>query len=251
MIRERVTIAFVPTVHAAPMMAMEWPATTALRLLLTGGDVLHHAPAVKLPFDVVNNYGPTECTVVATSAVLKPGSHGAPPIGRPIAGASVYLLNEHGEQVPDGSTGEIYIGGSGVGRGYRNLPESTERSFLPDPFAGAPGARMYRTGDRGVRRPDGEIEFRGRLDRQTKIRGQRVELDEIGSILTHHPSIDFATAITNISEGGENQLVAYVLPKENACVPTARELQRAFAAQLAELHDPSHLCAIARAPVIA
>src|SRR3984885_1456 len=230
MIRERVTIAFVPTVHAAPMVAMEWPATTALRFLLTGGDVLHQGPAVQLPFDVVNNYGPTECTVVATSSVLKPGTTGAPPIGRPIAGASVYLLNEHGEQVPDGSTGEIYIGGGGVGRGYRNLPESAERSFLPDrfagaPVAGAPGARMYRTGDRGVRRPDGEIEFRGRVDRQTKIRGQRVELDEIGSVLAHHPSIEFAAAITNISEAGEKQLVAYVLPKEKACVPSARELQ--------------------------
>jgi amino acid adenylation domain-containing protein len=229
-IRERVTIAFVPTVHAAPMMAMEWPATTALRFLLTGGDVLHHGPAVQLPFDVVNNYGPTECTVVATSSVIKPGITGAPPIGRPIAGASVYLLNENGEPVPDGSTGEIYIGGGGVGRGYRNLPESAERSFLPDrfagaPVAGAPGARMYRTGDRGVRRPDGEIEFRGRADRQTKIRGQRVELDEIGSVLAHHPSIEFAAAITNISEAGEKQLVAYVLPKEKACVPTARELQ--------------------------
>ncbi len=224
-IRERVTIAFVPTVHAAPMMAMEWPATTALRFLLTGGDVLPHAPAVQLPFDVVNNYGPTECTVVATSSVLKPESPGAPPIGRPIAGATVYLLNEHGEQIPAGSTGEIYIGGAGVGRGYRNLPESTERNFLPDPFAGGPGARMYRTGDRGVRRRDGEIEFRGRLDRQTKIRGQRVELDEIGSVLTQHPSIEFAAAITNIAEGGENELVAFVLPKQNACVPTARELQ--------------------------
>jgi amino acid adenylation domain-containing protein len=225
-IRERVTIAFVPTVHAAPMIAMEWPAATALRLLLTGGDVLHRAPAVRLPFDVVNNYGPTECTVVATSSVVKPGSDGSPPIGRPIAGTSVYLLNEHGEQVPEGHCGEICIGGSGVGRGYRNLPDSTKRSFLPDPFAGVPLARMYRTGDRGVRRPDGEIEFRGRLDRQTKIRGQRVELDEIGSILTRHPSIDFATAITNISEGGENQLVAYVLPKRSACVPTAHELQK-------------------------
>jgi amino acid adenylation domain-containing protein len=229
-IRERVTIAFVPTVHAAPMMAMEWPATTALRFLLAGGDVLQHGPTAQLPFDVVNNYGPTECTVVATSSVLKPGTQGAPPIGRPIAGASVYLLNENGEQVPDGSTGEIYIGGGGVGRGYRNLPESSERSFLPDrfagaPVAGAPGARMYRTGDRGVRRPDGEIEFRGRLDRQTKIRGQRVELDEIGSVLAQHPSIDFATATTNISEAGEKQLVAYLLPKGNASVPTARELQ--------------------------
>jgi amino acid adenylation domain-containing protein len=226
MIQERVTIAFVPTVHATPMIAMEWPSTTALRLLLTGGDVLHQAPAVQLPFDVVNNYGPTECTVVATSSVLKPGSRGAPSIGRPIAGTSVYLLNEHGEKVPNGSIGEVYIGGNGVGRGYRNLSDSTERSFLPDPFARARDGRMYRTGDRGVRRPDGEIEFRGRLDRQTKIRGQRVELDEISSILTNHSSVDFATAITNISDGGENQLVAYILPKENARVPGAHELQK-------------------------
>src|SRR6202034_1884624 len=129
---------------------------------------------IPLPFDVVNNYGPTECTVVATSTVLKPGSLGAPPIGRPVAGTSVYLLNEQGEKVSHGSIGEIYIGGGGVGRGYRNLPESTEQGFLPDPFAGAPDARMYRTGDLGIRRSDGEIEFRGRLDRQTKIRGQRV-----------------------------------------------------------------------------
>jgi amino acid adenylation domain-containing protein len=230
MIRERITIAFVPTVHAAALMAMEWPATTALRVLLTGGDVLPHAPAVELPFEVVNNYGPTECTVVATSTVLKTGARGAPPIGRPIAGASVYLLNEHSEQVPDGSIGEIYIGGSGVGRGYRNLPELTGRSFLPDPFtgapvSGAPAARMYRTGDRGVRGLDGEIEFRGRLDRQTKIRGQRVELDEIASALNLHPSIDFATAITDTSDEGGNELVAYVLPKEEACVPSVQELQ--------------------------
>jgi amino acid adenylation domain-containing protein len=225
MIRERITIGFVPTVHVKTMMAMKWPATTALRLLLTGGEALHHAPPAHLPFQVANNYGPTECTVVATSSLLRSGSHGVPPIGRPIAGASVYLLNEEGEQVPDGSVGEIHIGGTGVGRGYRNLPDSSARSFLPDRFAGAPGARMYRTGDRGVRRPDGEIEFRGRLDRQTKIRGQRVELDEISGILTQHPSVDFATAITNSPNGGEAQLVGYVLPRKGARFPTATELQ--------------------------
>jgi len=225
MIRERVTIAFVPTVYAAPMIAMEWPAATPLRLLLTGGDVLQRAPAFQLPFDVVNNYGPTECTVVAASVVVKPGSLGTPPIGRPIAGTNIYLLNERGEEVHDGIVGEIYIGGGGVGRGYRNLRDSTERSFLADPFARVPGARMYRTGDRGIRRSDGEIEFRGRVDRQTKIRGQRVELDEIGSILTQHPSIAFATAITIIAEEGENQLVAYVLPKEDTSIPTVHELQ--------------------------
>jgi amino acid adenylation domain-containing protein len=239
LIRERVTIGFVPTVHAAPMMAMEWPTTTALRLLLTGGDALHHTPAVHLPFDVVNNYGPTECTVVATSSVLKPGSHGTPPIGRPIADTSVYLLNEQGQQVPDGTPGEIFIGGGGVGRGYRNLPDLTARCFLPDPFAGTTDARMYRSGDRGVRRPDGEVEFCGRLDRQTKIRGHRVELDEIDSILTQHPGIDFATAVTSISNAGENQLVAYVLPRENAWVPTARELQKHLLRSLPEYMIPA------------
>jgi amino acid adenylation domain-containing protein len=225
MIRERVTIGFVPTVHAAPMMAMEWPATTSLRFLLTGGDTLPYAPTAHLPFEVVNNYGPTECTVVATSHVLKTRPYGAPPIGRPITGASLYLLDEVSQPVPDGSTGEIYVGGNGVGRGYRNLTGLTERSFLPDRFSESPSGRMYRTGDRGVRRPDGEIEFLGRLDRQTKIRGQRVELDEIGSVLIRHPSIAFAVAIASVSQKGEKQLVAYVLPKEDAAVPTERELQ--------------------------
>jgi amino acid adenylation domain-containing protein len=247
MIRERLTIAFVPTVHAARMMAMEWPSTTALRVLLTGGDVLRHAPAVKLPFDVVNNYGPTECTVVATSTVVKPGSQGTPAtpaIGRPILGASLYLLNERGQQVADGSMGEIYVGGGGVGRGYRNLPESTQRNFVPDPFAGTPGTRMYRTGDRGLRRPDGEIEFRGRVDRQAKIRGQRVELDEIASVLSQYPSIDFATATSNVAEGGENELVAYVLAGKNGAgatlrVPTVRALQEHLRASLPDYMVPA------------
>jgi len=239
MIREGVTIGFVPTVHTEPMMALEWPSTTALRLLLTGGDALRNGPPVQLPFDVVNNYGPTECTVVATSAVLKPGLSGTPPIGYPIAGTSVYLLDEHGQPVPDGSLGEIYIGGSGVGRGYRNLPDVTERSFVPDPFAGAPGARMYRSGDRGVRRPDGQIEFRGRLDRQAKIRGQRVELDEIDNTLTYHPSVNFAAAMIANPDGGENQLVAYVLPKEHAPVPAVRELQEHLLRSLPDYMVPA------------
>jgi amino acid adenylation domain-containing protein len=225
MVRERVTIGVVPAVLGARLIAMEWPATTALRLLIIGGDALHHGPAAHLPFEVVNNYGPTECTVVSTWTVLQPGAEGTPPIGLPITGASVYLLNDNGDQVADGEIGEIYIGGSGVGRGYRNLPDVTERSFLPDPFVAAPGARIYRTGDRGMCRPDGNIEFRGRLDRQTKIRGHRVELDEISNLLHSHPSVDFATAITNVSEAGENQLVAYVLPKANVGMPSAHELQ--------------------------
>jgi amino acid adenylation domain-containing protein len=249
MIRERVTIAFVPTVYAMPMIAMEWPSTTALRFLLTGGDVLHRGAATGLPFEVVNNYGPTEGTVLATSAVLKPAALGAPPIGRAIAGASVYLLDEHGEPVPDGSCGEIYIGGAGVGRGYRNLPELTKRAFLPDPFAGTAHARMYRTGDRGVRRADGEIEFRGRFDRQTKIRGQRVELDEIGSILSQHPGVDFAIAVAGASPTGENQIVAHVLPKRDAAAPTVPELREHLARSLPAFMVPAAFVRLDALPV--
>jgi amino acid adenylation domain-containing protein len=226
LISERITVGFVPTIHAAAMMAMHWPVETALRYMLTGGDVLHQGPPLPLSFDVVNNYGPTECTVVATSSVLRPGADGAPPIGRAIVGATVYLLDERGEPVADGAIGEIYIGGNGVGRGYRNLPESTARCFVRDPFSPEQGKRMYRTGDRGRRRPDGEVEFCGRSDRQVKIRGQRVELDEVGSALSRHPAIEFAAVSLKASEAGENQLVAYVLPKEAGRLPSAQELQK-------------------------
>jgi amino acid adenylation domain-containing protein len=229
MLSERITIAFVPTVLAAPMVAEplagSWPRDAPLRLLLTGGDTLHRAPAASLPFQVVNNYGPTECTVVSTSTTLSPGAPGFPPIGRAIAGARVYLIDNHGAPVPDGQVGELYIGGNGVARGYRNLPELTQQSFLPDPFATTPGARMYRSGDRALRRPDGELEFRGRIDRQAKVRGHRIELDEIASVLHRHPSVAFATAAIEDSGAGENQIVAYVLPASAAPVPTAHDLQ--------------------------
>src|SRR6202034_1076314 len=106
-----------------------------------------------------------------------------------------------------------------------NLPDLTERSFLPDPFSQAPAARMYRTDDRGVRRSNGEIEFCGRLDRQTKIRGFRIELDEISSALSGYSGLEFATVVTRTSETGRSQLVAYVLPRAKAPIPTANELQ--------------------------
>lgn len=239
MVNAGVTIGIVPAVLGSRLMAMEWPATSALRLLVTGGDALLSGPPAHLPFEVVNNYGPTECTVVTTWASLKPSDQGVPPIGLPISGARVYLLDEDGGPVPDGNEGEIYVGGAGVGRGYRNLPALTERVFLPDPFAGVPGARMYRTGDRARRRPDGQLEFRGRLDRQLKIRGHRVELDEIGSVLSQHPSIDFGTASTKKSERGEIQLIAHVLLKQNVRVPTVQELQKHLQRRLPDYMIPA------------
>jgi thioesterase domain-containing protein/aryl carrier-like protein len=148
-----------------------------------------------------------------------------PSIGYPISGATVYLLDESGEPVPAGSPGEIYIGGGGVGRGYRNLEEATAAYFLADPFSGVSGGRMFRTGDRGIRRPDGQIEFLGRNDRQVKIRGQRIELDEIAAVLSQHPKIQFATTNVHLSATGEKQLVGYVLPFDNAAAPNSDELQ--------------------------
>ncbi len=243
MLRERVTISLLPTVLGERLMTMDWPAETALRLLVVGGDVLQQGPAYPLPFEVVNNYGPTETTVAATYSVLVPGATGAPPIGHPITGATVYLLDEDGQPVSDDEIGEIYIGGDGVGRGYRSRADLTEQRFLRDPFSTEPGARMYRTGDRGSRRPDGQIEFRGRLDRQTKIRGFRVELDEIASNLNSHSTLDFATVVTRKSDLGENQLVAYVLPKSKDAVPTANDLQEHLLKTLPDYMVPaSFIC---------
>jgi amino acid adenylation domain-containing protein len=239
MVRERVTISLVPAILAARLISLEWPSTTALRLLISGGDMLREGPAADLPFQVVNQYGPTECTVVSTWGAIKPGLVGAPPIGLPVAGASIYLLDEHGKPVLEGETGEIYVGGTIVGRGYRNLPDLTSQYFLRDPFAGKPGALMYRTGDRGSRRPDGQFEFRGRFDRQTKIRGQRLELDEITAVLNEHPSLDFATVIAGLSPEGENELLAYVLPKPNADVPSSRELQKHLLGSLPDYMVPA------------
>jgi amino acid adenylation domain-containing protein len=234
LIRERVTVAFVPTVLAGQLIATKWPVETALRVFLTGGDVLHRNPMDELPFKVVNNYGPSECSVVATCGVLEAGSHDMPTIGRPIDDTCIYLLNEEGIPVGDGMVGEIYIGGPGVGNGYRNLPLLTTERFLPDPFSGRLGSRMYRTGDRGLRRRDGQLEFHGRLDRQVKIRGHRVELDEIGAVLGAHPKVDFAAVNTAPCECGENELVAYVMPAKATTVPSAIELQQYMRQKLPE-----------------
>jgi amino acid adenylation domain-containing protein len=223
LLRERITVALVPSILGARLIASSWPVWTALRLLVVGGDALPHGPAFGLPFQVVNHYGPTECTVVSTFATLVPGSEETPPIGCPIKGTKIYLLDERGKLVADGTVGEIYIGGAGVGRGYRNRPELNDRSFVPDGSSSA-SARMYRTGDRALRRPDGQLQFCGRRDRQIKVRGHRVELDEIGVVLNQHPAIDFATA-TTVARDWENQLVAYVLPKQSVQSVTKQQLQ--------------------------
>jgi len=234
-----ITHAFVPTALAEPLIQSAWPDTTFLRYLLTGGDALRKSPIPGLPFVVLNNYGPTECTVVATSGLIKPGEEAAPPIGRAIRNVCTYVLDEQHQFVARGEVGELYIGGAGVGRGYRNLPEQTAAAFLHDPFSAEPGARMYRTGDMVAELPDGQLAFHGRRDNQEKIRGQRIELDEINAVLSRCAGVLFSCVSTRIDPTtGEKQLVAYVLPEESALL-TPRVLQDQLAERLSAAMVPA------------
>ena len=212
MLAERISIGFVPTPIAERLLGLTWPARPALRALLTGADTLHRYPPATLPFALVNNYGPTECTVVATSDVVgcTPMADALPSIGRAIDNVEVLVLDEARRPVPPGSAGELYIGGAGLARGYRHRPDLTAERFVPHPTV--PGERLYRTGDRARLQPDGTVAFLGRLDDQVKIRGYRVEPDEITAALATHPAVDDAAVVAREGDGGERQLVAYVVP---------------------------------------
>jgi amino acid adenylation domain-containing protein len=187
---EGVTYSFIPTALLEILLTRPWPRKMALRFLCTGGDTLHVQPPPGLSFQVINAYGPTENTVISTWTVLAPGTDGKrPPIGRPLGNVKIYVLDEEGQPVAPGEEGELYLGGEQVARGYLNRPELNSAGFMPDRFAGTPGARMYRTGDWVRRLPDGELDFVGRRDRQVQIRGRRVELGEIEHVLHCHPSV--------------------------------------------------------------
>src|SRR4029079_17120004 len=141
----------------------------------------------------INAYGPTEATVCATLTECADTGE-SPLIGRPISNTRAYLLDEWLQPAAIGLPGEIHIGGAGVARGYLGRPDLTAESFIPDPFSGKPGARLYRTRDRARYLPDGRIDFLGRLDHQVKIRGFRIELGEIESALREHPAVKEAVA---------------------------------------------------------
>ena len=167
-----------------------------------------------------NHYGPSE-THVATAFLLDgvPSDWPElPPIGRAIANSQLYVLDERMQLVPVGVTGELYIGGDCVARCYLGRPEVTAEKFVPDPFSGVAGARLYRTGDVTRYREDGEIEFLGRVDHQVKVRGFRIELGEIEAALEAHESVREAVVIAREDQRGYKRLVAYVARGEEAVV---------------------------------
>ena len=213
LVQQRITVSFVPTAMAESLIGLDWPTETSLRFLLTGADVLHRYPSDKLPFVLINNYGPTECTVVATSGAVLPqqASDERPTIGRPIDNVQIHILDESGEPVPAGDVGELYIGGSGLARGYLNRPEQTAECFVANRFSELPGERLYRTGDLGRYLPDGQIAFVGRVDEQVKIRGFRIEPNEIVTALNRHPGVSASAVITRADNGAEKRLIAYIV----------------------------------------
>jgi amino acid adenylation domain-containing protein len=205
----RVTHALIPPVALATVTDPDLP---DFRLLIVGGDacppelVRKWAPGREM----INAYGPTESTVVTSwSEPLTPAPT-APPIGRPIPGTRVLLLDDDLRPVPDGTPGELYVAGVGLARGYLDRPGLTALRFLADPHGG-PGARMYRTGDVVRRGADGDLEFVGRADHQVKIRGHRVEPGEIEAVLAADPAVGQAVVVAR-EDDGFKRLVAYVVP---------------------------------------
>ncbi len=201
------------------LLDAEWDGRPGLRALC-GGEALPHGLAEGLLPRVGtlwNLYGPTETTIWSTAHPVGAGG-GTPPIGRPIAGTRVYVLDAEGAPVPVGVPGELMIGGTGVARGYQGRPELTAERFRPDPFAPGAGARLYRTGDRVRWRAGGELEYLGRVDAQVKIRGFRIEPGEVESVLLEHPGVQAAAVLVrdDAASGvpGERRLVAYVVPAE-------------------------------------
>ncbi|WP_154618199.1 non-ribosomal peptide synthetase, partial [Serratia marcescens] len=224
-----------------------------LKYLLSGGEAADpHAFARMLkeagPVRLINGYGPTECTVFATTATIeRVDPWQRLPIGRPIGNTRIYLLDAHGQPVPLGATGEIYIAGPGVALGYLNRAELTAERFLADPFN--PGERMYRTGDLARYLPDGNIDYLGRNDRQVKIRGFRIECGEIEARVAGHPAVREAV-VDVLGEADTKRLVAWVVPEADADRQTlAVTLRQYLAGMLPEFMLPAAWVALDTLPL--
>ncbi len=257
--REReITVLSLPTAYlheVAAQLTEGLSLPPSLRLVSAGGERLlaERLAAWQLRFpsgSLFNTYGPTEATIQVTGADLNvPGRAGRQevPIGRPLPGAGVWLLDAHGNPVPPGVAGEISIGGSFLARGYLGRPDLTAERFVPHPFPDTPGARLYRTGDLARFLPGGELEFAGRIDSQIKVRGYRVEPGEVEALLARHPGVEAAAVAVREDEPGRPRLVGYLVPRQPA--PTAAEVRDFLAASLPEPLVPSDLVFLEALPL--
>ncbi|QES12045.1 phenylalanine racemase [Streptomyces venezuelae] len=221
--QEGVTVLLLTTGLFNQMVTQHLEAFEGVRHVLTGGDVAS-ASHVRRLMDAypgllfTNGYGPTENTSFTTcwTTDTPPAADESVPIGRPIKGTRIAILDAELRPVPDGETGELYTSGDGLARGYVGRPGATAERFVADPYAPEPGARMYRTGDLVRRRPDGLVEFLGRADQQVKIRGFRVEPGHVEAVLTRYPEVRDAVVVPQADASGNKRLLAYVLPEPEA-----------------------------------
>jgi len=203
---------------------------------------LYALPHIRRVYDL---YGPTETTTYSTFTLREP--QGKMTIGRPIANTEIYLLDPCLNPVPVGVTGELFIGGAGLARGYLDRPHLTAEKFIRHPFAAEPKARLYRTGDLCRYRPDGNLEYLGRIDEQVKIRGVRIEPGEIESVLRTHPAVGDTLVLAREDTAGERRLVAYVAPKQG--MPTAGELRTFLQQALPDSMIPSVFVLLEKLPL--
>jgi amino acid adenylation domain-containing protein len=239
------------------MVETQLESLRSVRQLLAGGDVLSVPHVEKVCQELsgcqlINGYGPTENTTFTCCYRVSPGARleGSVPIGSPISNTEVYILDRAMEPVPIGVTGELYVGGDGLARGYLNDPVMTAEKFVPHPFSAQPGGRLYRTGDQARYLADGRIEFVGRIDNQRKIRGFRIELGEIEAALNEHPLISQSVVVAREDKAGDKELVAYLVLREEV-ETIISDLRRWVKQQLPDYMVPSSFVVLDEFPLTA
>jgi amino acid adenylation domain-containing protein len=251
LIAERgVTFLGVSTGVLHELVAAALPRLGGVRRAVAAGDVLSPVACAELraahpSLRIFNGYGPTEATILTTAHEFQPGDEESVPIGSPLPGYRAHVLDEDGAPVAAGEAGELWIGGAGVARGYRNDPERTAERFREDPFE---GGRMYRSGDLVRAREDGELLFLGRADDQVKISGQRVEPGEVERALVVHPQVREAAVIARADVDGHKRLLGYVAPRAG-CDPDPAELRAHLEQRLPSFMVPSWIGVLESLPL--
>jgi len=250
MVQQGITVyGAAPSVHSVLIDEPAFQACSSLRYVFSGGELLdgylQRQVQQHLKADLYNVYGPTEATIDCTWWQCPRVAEPAPaPIGTPIANTSIYVVDRHLKLNAIGAPGEICIGGVGLARGYAGDPALTAQKFLPDPFSTVPGARMYRTGDRGAWMGSGVLEFLGRVDDQVKVRGFRIELAEVERNLMRHEKVREAAVVVRRSSAADSSLIAYFAPGNLEDAPTATELAEFLGARLPTYMIPDMFVAV-------
>ncbi|MGH8792762.1 MAG: non-ribosomal peptide synthetase, partial [Stackebrandtia sp.] len=226
-----VDVAWLPTVVAEAVLEEPEAEKIPARVVVTAGSALRRRPSSRLPFRLINAYGPAEAGILASCCTVSPEGDGPIPIGRPLPNVGLYVLDGNRRETPIGVAGELYIGGDGLAEGYLNRPELTEERFATVDLPDVGARRLYRTGDVARWNRNGELEFLGRNDDQVKIRGNRIEPGEVAHALQNLPTVREAAVTSQPSHDGEDvELAAYIVPADPDAAPDESELASTLSA---------------------